>query len=256
MDCAAEEQMIRQALRSEKQIERLRFDLAQQCLTVYHRGKLDPILAQLKSLGLPAILQEQGEVRSVPGEDRPIGRQMLWWVLIINFSFFLIEGLAGWLANSMGLLADALDMLADALVYGLSLYALNRSLQAQKNVARAAGYFQIILAAIGFSEVVRRFFQSPTTPDVNLMILISFMALLANAGSWLLLNRTGKEKPLNIQASMIFTANDVLINLGVIISAVLVYYLQNPWPDLIIGAVVFLLVLRGAKRILALGKSS
>lgn len=51
--------------------------------------------------------------------------RVLWIVLVINTSMFLIEGTAGLLANSTSLLADALDMLGDALVYGFSLFVLN-----------------------------------------------------------------------------------------------------------------------------------
>ena len=57
-----------------------------------------------------------------------------------------------------------------------------------------------------------------------------------------------------MKASMIFTANDVIINIGVIIAGVLVYFMQSKYPDLIIGSIVFLIVVRGAIRILKLSK--
>jgi Co/Zn/Cd efflux system component len=52
---------------------------------------------------------------------------VLWIVLAINASMFLVEGWAGLWAHSTSLLADALDMLGDALVYGFSLFVLARS---------------------------------------------------------------------------------------------------------------------------------
>ena len=57
-----------------------------------------------------------------------------------------------------------------------------------------------------------------------------------------------------MQASMIFTSNDVIINLGVIIAGVFVYIFNSKIPDLVIGTIVFLLVIQGARRILKLGK--
>ena len=57
-----------------------------------------------------------------------------------------------------------------------------------------------------------------------------------------------------MKASMIFTSNDVIINTGVITAGVLVNWLDSNKPDLIIGAVVFLIVMRGAMRILKLAK--
>lgn len=51
---------------------------------------------------------------------------------------------------------------------------------------------------------------------------------------------------------MIFTSNDVVINLGVITAGVLVLWLGSNIPDLVIGAVVFLVMTLGAVRILRL----
>ena len=57
-----------------------------------------------------------------------------------------------------------------------------------------------------------------------------------------------------MKASMIFTSNDVVINLGVIIAGILVNRLSSNKPDLIIGAIVFVLVIQGAFRILKVSK--
>ena len=57
-----------------------------------------------------------------------------------------------------------------------------------------------------------------------------------------------------MKATMIFTSNDVIINLGVIIAGVLVNWLNSNKPDLIIGTIVFILVIQGARRILKIGR--
>lgn len=57
-----------------------------------------------------------------------------------------------------------------------------------------------------------------------------------------------------MRATMIFTSNDVIINLGVISAGVLVGWLNSNKPDLIIGAIVFAVVVQGAIKILKLGK--
>ena len=49
-------------------------------------------------------------------------RRVLVWVLIINATMFVAEGLVGWWAQSTALTADALDMLTDVTVYAMSLY--------------------------------------------------------------------------------------------------------------------------------------
>ena len=57
-----------------------------------------------------------------------------------------------------------------------------------------------------------------------------------------------------MKASMIFTSNDVIINLGVIAAGLLVKWLDSNRPDLVIGTIVFVLVIQGAIRILKLGR--
>jgi Co/Zn/Cd efflux system component len=90
-------------------------------------------------------------------------------------------------------------------------------------------------------------------PDFSAMIIVSILALIANALSLYLLQKA-KSNEAHMQASMIFTSNDIVINLGVIIAGILVNWFQSGLPDLIVGMVVFLIVIRGALRILALGK--
>ena len=55
-----------------------------------------------------------------------------------------------------------------------------------------------------------------------------------------------------MKASWIFSANDVVINIGVIAAGALVAWTGSSYPDLIIGTVVGLIVLNGGRRILAL----
>jgi Co/Zn/Cd efflux system component len=174
-------------------------------------------------------------------------------VLIINFSFFIIEITTGFISGSMGLVADSLDMLADAAVYGLSLWAVGTAVTRKKKVATLSGYFQLALAAIGFIEVIRRFIGVEEIPDFRVMIGISILALIANSVCLYLLQKS-KSNEAHMKASMIFTSNDVIINTGVIVAGVLVLLTQSKYPDLIIGAIVFLIVVRGAFRILKLGK--
>ena len=57
-----------------------------------------------------------------------------------------------------------------------------------------------------------------------------------------------------MQASMIFTSNDVVVNLGVILAGVLVFLTNTKYPDLVVGTIVFLIVGRGAIKIMKLSK--
>ncbi len=70
---------------------------------------------------------------------------------------FLVEAVAGWLADSSGLLADSLDMLADASVYGIALYAVGRNTSVKRYAARASGWIQIALGLGVLLDALRRF---------------------------------------------------------------------------------------------------
>src|SRR5690606_7384424 len=180
-------------------------------------------------------------------------RKLLWQVLAINFFFFGLELVTGFVANSMGLVADSLDMLADSIVYGLALFAVGGTAIRKKNVAKFAGYFQLLLAFLGFVEVIRRFLGLEPVPGFQMMIIISVLALIGN-GLCLFLLQKSKSKDAHMQASRIFTSNDVMVNLGVIVAGGLVYMTNSKYPDLIVGTVVFAIVGRGAFNILRLSK--
>lgn len=252
MDCAAEESLVRIKLDGVAVVKSLDFDLPARKVAVYHEGQLGEIESALKQLGLGSELLETGETDEAAPETAQ-QRRLLWVVLLINFSFFVLEMTTGFISGSMGLVADSLDMLADALVYGLSLLVVGASVARKKNVARYSGYFQVTLAVLGFVEVLRRFFGVEALPDFRTMIVVSLLALIANGFCLYLLQRS-KDKEAHMQASMIFTNNDVIINLGVITAGVLVLWLGSGIPDLVVGAIVFVIVTLGAVRILRLAR--
>jgi Co/Zn/Cd efflux system component len=192
-------------------------------------------------------------MQDTKSNEQSMQRKILVAVLSINFAFFIIEMATGLISKSMGFVGDSLDMLADSFVYGISLFAVGAAVSRKKKVARLSGYFQLALAFIGFLEVIRRFIGIEKIPDFKTMIAVSILAFFAN-GICLYLLHKSKSKEAHMQASIIFTSNDVLINFGVILAGLFVNVLHSNKPDLIIGTVVFILVIRGALKILKLGK--
>jgi Co/Zn/Cd efflux system component len=258
MDCPSEENLIRLKL-AELAILRLEFDLDKRELVVFHSETLPSLEFALSSLGFGAkLLTSEGVEADSPSLDlsksEASQKKLLIIVLIINFAFFFIELISGLFSASLGLIADSLDMLADAMVYGISLAAIGATISRKKSVAKIAGILQITLAIMGFSEVLRRFFGTEYLPEFRTMIIVSLFALAANTASLLLLSRSKGKNEIHMRASMIFTSNDIIINIGVIFAAILVQFCQSPLPDLFIGLLVFIIVLRGAKSILSLSK--
>ena len=88
-------------------------------------------------------------------------------------------------------------------------------------VTKMSGYLQLALAGLGFIEVLRRFFTFEPIPDFRVMVIISMLALLANATCLYLLQKS-KSDEVHMKATMTFTSNDVIINLGVIAARILV----------------------------------
>jgi Co/Zn/Cd efflux system component len=254
MDCPSEENLIRMKLDGYSGVKHLEFDLENRKLVVFHESPLGPIERALESLQLGSKLVGSGPSQQSTFAEQSAQRKLLWTVLVINALFFLVEMATGWISGSMGLVADSLDMLADAIVYGLSLWAVGGTVFRKKRIARLAGYFQITLAVLGFLEIVRRFLGLETVPDFSMMITVSFLALLANGFCLYLLQRSRSKGEVHMKASLIFTSNDVIINLGVILAGVLVSWTGSGVPDLVVGAVVFVLVIRGAIRMLNLGR--
>lgn len=254
MDCSSEEQMIRMKLEGIGEIQSLQFNLSDRQLEVFHTGSAEDITRSLEELDLGATRIKTISVNDIAGTDQEVDqKKALWIVLVINATFFLIEMIAGFIAGSMGLLGDSLDMLADSVVYVLSLMAVGRALSYKKQVARLSGWFQFGLAILGFSEVIRRFLGYTEVPVFEVMIIISAFALIGNTASLIVINRA-KSDEAHMKASAIFTSNDIIVNVGVIVAGLLVKFTGTAYPDLVIGAILFLVVARGAFRIMKLAR--
>jgi len=254
MDCPSEENLIRMKLDGISNIKHLEFDIPNRKLVVFHEDNVQQIEDAIVDLDLGEKRISTKESDQTHFDESNNQRKLLWSVLIINFAFFVIEMTTGLISKSMGLVADSLDMLADSFVYGISLFAVGGTVARKKNIAKIAGYFQITLAILGFVEVLRRFFGEEQLPNFTTMIYVSIFALIANGICLYLLQKSKSKDQAHMKASMIFTSNDVIINLGVIVAGSLVYWLESNKPDLIIGTIVFLLVIQGAFRILKLSK--
>jgi Co/Zn/Cd efflux system component len=252
MDCSSEESLVRMKLETRDDLLGLRFHLSARLVELFHEQESSDFQNDLSSLRLGAEKIDTVQTEVGPEENEQ-QKHLLQAVLAINAIFFVGESVFGFLANSMGLVADSLDMLADSIVYGLSLMAVGKAVSRKKTVARWSGYFQLGLALLGLGEIIRRFLYSTGEVDYKIMMIVAFVALLAN-GFCLYLLRGSKSDEAHMRASEIFTSNDIVINLGVITAGGLVYALESRVPDLVVGTVVFLVVLHGARRILKLSE--
>src|SRR5690606_21954031 len=124
----------------------------------------------------------------------------------------------------------------------------------QAAAATASGLMQIALGAGVLLEVARRYLYG-SEPSSALMTVTGALAFGANLLCLALLAKH-REGGVHMRASWIFSTNDVIANLGVVASGALVALLDNRLPDLVIGAAVSALVVRGGLRILAEARAS
>jgi len=254
MDCPSEENIIKLKLSQFTSIKHLNFDIANRMLEVYHEDDLELIELALNELNLGSTLDNSVVSSKNIFNKEDDQSKVLWTILFINLLFFFIEMTTGLISKSMGLVADSLDMLADAFVYGVSIFAVGGTITRKKSIAKIAGLFQVTLAIVGFIEILRRFVTGEQLPDFSTMIIVSTLALFANGYCLYLLQKSKSKEEAHMKASMIFTSNDIIINLGVIFAGVLVCITNTRFPDLIVGTIVFILVLQGAFRIFKLSK--
>ena len=176
-------------------------------------------------------------------------RRILWLVLLINVGQCLVGAVVGLWAASTAVIGAALDNLADASVYGVSLYAVGRAASIKVRAARLSGWLLIGLAAMLAVEVLRRFFGGEAPVGPAMMAMAAINAAL-NIVCLRLLKRHRAED-VNFKASAIFTNNDSIVNLAIVLSGALVMWWGSNLPDLVLGLMVAGIAGNGGREILA-----
>ena len=175
--------------------------------------------------------------------------KVLWSVLVINAVMFVVELGAGIRANSLSLTGDSLDMLGDALVYGSSLYVLNRGRKAQAKSAFFKGSIMFLSAVAVFARASYELLIG-AAPEVKLMSLVGFIALLANLICLRLLTRHRNDN-LNMSSVWLCSRNDIIANISVLGAAGLVALTGSFLPDLVVGLLLTFLFAKSAGKVLS-----
>jgi len=259
MDCPSEERLVRLALAGEQSVEGLEFDMPNRAIKVFHQGNGQKIYAKLIPLGLGAKLEKTYQIQrqEAPAFETETERnakeaRSLTALLIINAVKFIVELSAGWWAQSTGLIAYSLDLFADAAGYSVALFAVGKSTHRKVKAAHISGYLQLLLGIGALCEVVRRSIFG-SEPVSLLMMGFGLIALIANIMCLWIISKD-KDRGAHMKASWIFSVNDVIANLGLIVAGILVAVTKSPYPDLLVGFTISVVVLHGAYRILKLNR--
>lgn len=190
---------------------------------------------QNKSVELAALTQRQSKT--------------LWIVLGVNAVMFALELLTGIWSNSLALTGDSLDMLGDTIAYGSSLYVINRGSKSQAKSALLKGGIMFLSAIAVFSRAIYQAF-SPTTPELQIMSVVGFLALGANLFCLLLLSQHRRDN-LNMSSVWLCSRNDIIANLCVLLAAGLVWVSGSSWPDLAVGFLLTFIFAKSAGKVLS-----
>ena len=182
-------------------------------------------------------------------EADPAYRRALWWVVVLNLGFGLCEIVGGFIANSQALKADALDFLGDGSITFVGLLALGWAASTRARVALTQGIF---LGALGIGVIAMATWRALTAipPEAELMGGIGILALIVNVTAAVILARFRGNGDAQARAIWLFSRNDALANVAVIIAAALVFALDSAWPDIIIAGGIAALFLQSAWEII------
>ena len=174
-------------------------------------------------------------------------RRVLVVVMMLNLMMFVLEFGAGIIADSAALMADSVDMLGDGLVYGISLYALNRSLRWRAGMALAkAGFILALGVGVIVQIAIKILWGHP--PESGIMLIFGGLALVVNLSCVGLL-WPYRRHDVNLSSTFECSRNDVFANIGVLAAAVLVSLTASPWPDIAIAAVIAFLFFRSSLKV-------
>lgn len=176
-------------------------------------------------------------------------RRVLWIALALNAAMAVVGSLAGWWAQSTGLLADALDMLSDATAYAIGLAAIGRSARFKQRAAGVSGSLLLLLGVGVLVEVGRRAWFG--SEPIGWPIVATALVSLAVNLTVLRLLRPFRTGEVHLRATWIFTRADVVANIGVVVSGLLILATGWRYPDLVVGALIGLYVCKEALEILS-----
>ena len=166
----------------------------------------------------------------------------------LNATMFVIGVTAGLIAGSSGLIADGLDMFADATAYAIGLASVSRGPRFKASAARTSGILLLALGVGVLLDAARRALFGEQ-PEGWIMIAVASIALVVNSTVLRMLSRE-RNPEVHIRATVIFTRVDVIANIAVILSGMIVIATGFRFVDLAVGAAIGAYVIKESLEIL------
>lgn len=188
-------------------------------------------------------------------KEQHTSKKTLWITLILTLFFTIVEIVGGLLSHSLALLSDSAHMISDVFALVLSMTAIYMATR-RPNSKYTFGYLRfeiiasflnglaLVIIAIGiFIEGIKRIIE-PQIVDLPTMLTISIVGLIVNIVLTIVLSRSMKEEEnLNIKSALWHFIGDLLSSVGIITSAVLIYFtgyfILDPLISMVIGGIIF-----------------
>jgi len=173
--------------------------------------------------------------------------------IALNIVFVVVEAVAGWISNSMGLLADAGHNLSDVASLVLALLAF-RMAKRKASAQYTYGYKKstilvsllnalilIVAVVIIIYESVEKLI-SPVEVGGKVIIITAAIGVAINGlTAYLFIDK--KDKDLNVKGAYLHMAADALVSVGVVVSGIVIMFTGWYFIDAIIGLTVAVIII-------------
>ncbi|WP_431133008.1 cation diffusion facilitator family transporter [Psychroserpens mesophilus] len=175
------------------------------------------------------------------------GRNLLISI-VLNIVITVAQVIGGLLSGSLSLLSDALHNFSDVISLIIS-YIADRLSKQKASLKKTFGYKRaeilaafinaatlIIVAVLLIIEAVERFLN-PQEIESNVVIWLSFVAILGNGFSVLLLKKDSHTN-MNMKSAYLHLLTDMMASVAVLIGGLLMKYYQLFWVDSVLTFVI------------------
>ena len=176
--------------------------------------------------------------------------QKLLISIVLNIVITVAQVIGGLVSGSLSLLSDALHNFSDVISLIVSYVASKLSKQ-KASINRTFGYKRaeilaafinastlIIVAVLLIIEAIKRF-SNPQEVEFGLVIWLSFVAIIGNGLSVLLLRKDSKNN-INMRSAYLHLLTDMLASVAVLIGGLLMKYYQFFWVDSLLTLLIAL----------------
>lgn len=183
-------------------------------------------------------------------------KKTLFISFLIITGYMIVEGIGGYVTNSLALLSDAGHMLSDSFSLGIALIAFIVSANVA-SYSKTYGYkrFEILAAVLNgvtligvaifiFYEAIQRFANPPEVATTGMLIISSIGLLINLLVAWIMMFGGDTEENLNMRGAFLHVISDIVGSFGAIIAALLMIFFGWGWADPLASLIVAMLVLR------------